>query len=106
VLAHGQAAHAGADDDHPLRLHGNGRQEAKLDASACWACGDRSGRIPEERVVLWGGTALRNEVDLLFGFQGPSNCRSVGVHLALMSKTESSSSNRYTREREITVGYR
>jgi hypothetical protein len=22
VLAHGQAAHPGADDDHPLRLHG------------------------------------------------------------------------------------
>jgi hypothetical protein len=56
------------------------------------------GRIPEERVVLWGGIALRNEVDLLFGFQGPSNCRSVGVHLALTSKTESSSSNRDTRE--------
>jgi hypothetical protein len=47
VLAHGQAAHAGADDDHPLRLHGNGRLSLML------VRGRRVGRWTHERGVVY-----------------------------------------------------
>jgi hypothetical protein len=61
VLAHGQAAHASANDDHPLRVHGNGRLSLML------VRGRRVGRWKNRRKVdVVGAEGLMNEVWYIF----------------------------------------